>query len=148
MAYYGKFEIGISKRYAKKQSFSPVIYVHEKSDTLIRYIKSLKKGDILKGENSLLPYFKWDERHSKSKSGNNLTTRYYDEREWRYIPQNPAFIDFTGFDEEEIRKIKIEDENRKIGKNPDQYILPFSYSDITYIFVQQDEDIDKITEEI
>ena len=145
---YGKFGIGITKEYAKKNTFSPVIYIHENSDTLKRYLKSMKKTDIFNDPHSLLPYFKIDERKHKSASGNVLRDRFYDEREWRYIPSNPKFIDFSGFDEEEIRKTRLDYENKNIDNDLIKYVLPFEYADITYIFVQQQEDGDKVIEEI
>ncbi len=145
---YGKYGIGIKKEYAKTNSLSPVIYVHDNSDTLLRYIQSLKRADVIKGKHSLLPYFKWDERKMKSRDGKIIRERYYDEREWRYIPDDPRHIDFTGFDEEEIRRIKLEDENKKLERDGDKYILPFEYSDITYIFVQKADDVDKVVEEV
>jgi hypothetical protein len=145
---YGKFGIGITKEYAKKNTFSPVIYIHENSDTLKRYLKSMKKTDIFNDPYSLLPYFKIDERTHKSASGNMLRVRFYDEREWRYIPSNPKFIDFSGFDEEEIRKTRLDYENKNIDNDLIKYVLPFEYADITYIFVQQQEDGDKVIEEI
>lgn len=145
---YGKFGIGITKEYAKNNTFSPVIYIHENSDTLKRYLKSMKKTDIFNDPHSLLPYFKIDERKRTSASGNTLRDRFYDEREWRYIPSHPKFIDFTGFEEEEIRKTSLDYENKNIDNDLGKYVLPFEYADITYIFVQQQEDVDKVIEEI
>jgi hypothetical protein len=144
---YGKFGIGIKKSYAKKNRFSPVIYVHENSDTLIRYVRSIHRTEIFSGH-SLLPYFKWDERKKQDEHGKLIRERYYDEREWRFIPPQPEFIDFTGFDEEEIRKNKLEFENAKLEKERKNYTLPLEYSDITYIFVQKEEDVDNVIEEI
>jgi hypothetical protein len=145
---YGKFGIGITKEYAKKNTFSPVIYIHENSDTLKRYLKSMKKTDIFNDPHSLLPYFKIDERKRNTSPGRFRRDRFYDEREWRYIPYSPIFIDFTGFDEEEIRKTRLDYENKNIDNDKLKYVLPFEYADITYIFVQQQEDVDKVIEEI
>lgn len=145
---YGKFGIGITKEYAKKNTFSPVIYFHENSDTLKRYLKLLKKTDIFNAPHSLLPYFKIVERKHASQNGNILKDRFYDEREWRYIPTDPKFIDFTGFDKEEIRNTRLDYENKNIDNDLIKYVLPFEFSDITYIFVQQQDDVDKVIEEI
>jgi hypothetical protein len=144
---YGNFGIGIKKSYAKKNRFSPVLYVHNNSDTLIRYLRTIRKSEIMDGH-SLLPYFKWDERLKKSKDGKTLRERYYDEREWRYIPSKPTFIDFTGFDEKVIRNTRLDYENKKLAQDRKKYILPFEYSDITYLFVQKEDDVDKVIEEI
>jgi hypothetical protein len=145
---YGKFGIGISKEYARRNAFSPVIYVHKNSDTMLRYLRQVKKTEFMKDPNSLLPYFKLDETYRKAKDGRRLATRLYDEREWRWIPKNPKYEDFAGFSEEEIRNMRLDIVNGQLEKDKDQYKLPFEFSDITYIFVQQEEDVDKVIEEI
>lgn len=145
---YGKFGIGVTKEFAKRNALSPVIYVHTKSDTILRYLRSIKKNEFLNNPNSLLPYVKLDETYSKSRDGRKLTKRLYDEREWRWIPPNPTYEDFAGFDEEEIRKERLDIVNDKLEKDKSNYLLPFDYHDITYIFVQLDADVDKVIEEI
>jgi len=145
---YGKFGIGITKEYAKKNTFSPVIYIHENSDTLKRYLQSMNKRDVFNDPNSLLPYFKIEERKRTTSPGRYRRDRFYDEREWRFIPPHPKFIDFTSFDEDEIRKTRLDYENKNIDNDLLKYVLPFEYADITYIFVQQEEDVDNVIEEI
>ncbi|MFN3753980.1 abortive infection system antitoxin AbiGi family protein [Flavobacterium sp.] len=149
LSHYGKFGIGISKNYAKQNSLSPVIYVHKKSDTMLRYLRSVKKGEIFKNNpNSLFPYFKLDETYSSSIDGKRLITRFYDEREWRWIPNDPKFEDFSNFTEEEIIKTRLSIVNDLLEKDKTKYLLPFEYKDITYIFVQQVADVDKVIDEI
>jgi hypothetical protein len=145
---YGKFGIGIKKEYAKKHKFSPVVYIHKDSDTLIRYLTSIKSIKSLNNGNSLLPYFKLVEGYAINSQGKKVFTKFYDEREWRYIPPNPDLIDFKGFDEEEIRNTKLEEENKNIDKDKNVNAIPFEYADITYLFVQYEEDVDKVIEEI
>lgn len=143
---YGKFGLGISKNFARDNRISPIFYIHDNSDTLNRYLSSTKKADLLNPNYSLLPYIKLDEIKRVTKSGTTISLRYYDEREWRYVPSEAKFVDFTGFDEDEIKKMKIEDENSKLHK--DQYLLKFKYSDISYIFVDKAKDVDEINKEI
>lgn len=145
---YGKFGIGISKKYAKENAFSPVIYVHRNSDTMLRYLRSIKKTQFMKNPDSLLPYFKLDETLTSGKDGRRLKTRMYDEREWRWIPKDPKFEDFSSFTEEEIRNTRLNIVNEDLEKDRGKYTLPFDYDEITYIFVQQDEDVDKLIEEV
>ena len=148
LSHYGKFGIGISKKFARKNGLSPVIYVHKNSDTMLRYLHSIKKTEFMKNPDSLLPYFKLDETYNKGKDGRTLTTRLYDEREWRWIPKNPKYEDFAGFTEEEIRNSRLDIVNSELEKDKNSYKLQFEFSDITYIFVQQEEDVDKVIEEI
>jgi hypothetical protein len=44
----------------------------------------------------------------KSVAGKRVIRRLYDEREWRFIPSNPKYIDFAGFDEDEIKNIRLD----------------------------------------
>jgi len=148
ISHYGRYGLGIKKDFAKKNSFSPIIYIHEKSDTLLRYLGSMKEKDIFKNPNSLLPYIKWDEQITLSSDGKKIRESFYDEREWRYIPQQPAFINFSGFDEDEIKKSKLEYENDILEKGSNNYKLSFEYSNITYIFVQKAEDVENVIDEI
>lgn len=145
---YGKFGIGISKEFAKRKYLSPVIYFHENSDTFYRYISTIKKDDIFKNSFSLIPYFKPDLRKIKIGKKETAIERYYDEREWRFIPAKAKFIDFGGFDESEIRKTRLEFENKKLEEDGKEFLLPFEYPDIAYIFVQHEEDVDKVIDEI
>jgi protein-tyrosine phosphatase len=144
---YGRYGIGIKKEFARKHGFSPVFYVHENSDTMKRYLQGAKKSS-LESKDSLLPYFKYDETYKKSKNGNKLTNRLYDEREWRWIPDKPVFENFKGFSEEEIISSRLEHVNDQLDKDKDKYTLQFDFSDITYIFVQFEDDVDKVIEEI
>lgn len=144
---YGRYGIGIKKEFARIHGFSPVFYVHENSDTMKRYIKGAKKNS-LHSKDSLLPYFKLDEIYSKGKDGRKLTNRLYDEREWRWIPANPEFEDFKGFSEEQIRETRLDFVNLNLDKEKSKYRLPFHFSDISYIFVQFEDDVDKIIEEL
>lgn len=145
---YGKFGIGISKEFAKKNSFSPVIYVHENSDTMLRYLRSIEIDEIRNNPDSLLPYFKLDETYTEGSDGRKLTTRLYDESEWRWIPKEPKFEDFSSFTGQEIRKTRLDIVNEELEKDKSKYILPFDYTDITYIFVQQEIDVDNVIEQI
>ena len=78
---YGKYGIGISKDFSKKNGISPVLYVHDGSKTLRGYLSDIRKSKQGTSTGSLLPYLKQYEEFVGRKK-----IRYYDEREWRYIP--------------------------------------------------------------
>ena len=59
---YGKYGIGITKTFARKNYIAPIIYIHKNSDTLRRYLSSIGKKEIFKDPYSLVPYFKVEER--------------------------------------------------------------------------------------
>lgn len=145
---YGKYGIGITKDFAKRNYLSPVIYFHKNSATFYSYISTISKNDIFKNQFSLIPYFKADIRIKESTDGKKIIERYYDEREWRFVPRGAKFIDFSGFDEDEIRNTRLDFENKKLENDGEKFSLPFEYIDITYIFVSKEDDVDKVIAEI
>ena len=78
MSRYGRYGVGIKKNYAKKNGVTPVIYVHEKSRILRRFVSALKNQDDELAK--FIPYFK---RYNEKVSGKQrqVIRRYYDERE-------------------------------------------------------------------
>ena len=103
---YGKYGIGITKSFAKSKGITPVIYVHEKSKILARVAHALKDQDDELAK--FIPYFK---RYSEKIQGglNKNTRRYYDEREWRYVPSSADFINLKGINsiKDKERELKI-----------------------------------------
>jgi hypothetical protein len=94
---YGKYGIGISKEFAITNSITPCIYVHENSYTIRQYLLELDKSNQNNKivASSLLPYFKKYEEIIKE-DNKDILIRYYDEREWRYIPRPVEFYDYFG----------------------------------------------------
>lgn len=140
---YGKFGLGISKNFAKSNGISPVIYIHEKSDSMLRYLINSKYPFNIDSPDSLLPYIKLYDGVNNNKK---RLTRYYDEREWRWIPKGVKFYNLSDLTDDETEKI-LNFENKKLKKQSNSK-LPFDYSDITYLFVQQDKDVEIVIEEI
>ncbi len=143
---YGKFGIGIRKSFAKKNYITPVIYFHSNSDTYYRYISTISKEDIFGNRFSLFPYFKVESRTTVSIDKKKKTTeRFYDEREWRFVAGD--VIDCTHLTEINI-KVKLDEENYILSSKRQDFLLRFEFSDITYIFVQYEKDVDKVIETI
>jgi hypothetical protein len=138
---YGKFGIGVKKSYAKNKSVTPVHYVHDKSIILSRLVGALKdKDDELA---KFVPYFK---RYNEKINGNEkqVTRRYYDEREWRYVPSEADFINLRNINSKRKRENKIKSENLRLEEQKDKYRLKVAWQDITFIFVERDSDVDKV----
>lgn len=144
---YGKFGIGIRKTFAKRKFITPVIYFHDNSDTYYRYISTIDKNDVFSNNFSLFPYFKVDSRTTINPDGKQITERYYDEREWRYVAGRADLIDCTNLTDIEI-KLKLEFANDELSKFRNEFLLSFEFTDITYIFVQYEKDVDKVIETI
>jgi Putative abortive phage resistance protein AbiGi, antitoxin len=148
MSVYGRYGIGVTKSFAKSCSLSPIIYIHDKSDTVNRYLANLKNVKTLNAQNSLIPYFKLEEGYVINTDGKRVKRRFYDEREWRYVPKNAEPINFEGFDEDEIRKTKLDYENNQLISNTSKYLLPLEYGDITYLIVENINDVSPLIKAI
>lgn len=148
---YGEYAIGIKKDWAIKQGVSPVLYVHDNSlilKTVLSEMKEISKEvlDNPEGEASLRmkklvdavcmmkPYKGFDERVGK-------IVRYYDEREWRYVPPRTRADQFVYLTEavfkEEVVREKINQENEIYG-------VEFNPDVINYLIVANDKDVLKL----
>lgn len=145
---YGKYAIGIKKDWAIKQGVSPILYVHDNSlipNTILEEIKSLSDS-VLKNPNGsaslkmrkyldaacmMKPYEGYDER-----SGNSV--RFYDEREWRYVPPREA-DDQLCYLLEDLYK----DEHVRMAVNTgnEKYGVEFNPDVINYLIVANDKDV-------
>ena len=83
--WYGKFGIGIKRSYARSHNVNPVWYVHSDNSFVKRLVKSKDISDHDKKH--LLPYLKQFLGYQKFK-GEDKRKKFYDEREWRYVPSD------------------------------------------------------------
>ena len=162
---YGKCAIGLAKKWGEKYGLSPVIYIH-KNSSIGDAMSALAKGlsnfqqskdvsgiDVLmaistfaKGMRQLAYFVKQYERTEDEHIyiGDKLYEfkkgRFYDEREWRFVPSNsiediwlvnPDII----YNKEELNKA-----NEKLKKHK----LCFEIDDIKYIICETEEDKGKL----
>ena len=143
MSKYGKagsrYGIGITKKFARSKGITPVIYVHQKSGILPRMVDALNNDDELA---KFIPYFKrYDEKNEKTK------TRYYDEREWRFVPEDSGYLNLRKLQQNK-RKSKINSENRKLDKQIEKFRLKIEEKVVTFIIVENNKDVDLVIEKI
>lgn len=138
---YGKYGIGVKKSYAKKHGVTPVNYVHNNSIILRRLVTALKKKDDELAK--FIPYFKRYNEKIKEKE-KQVTRRYYDEREWRYVPSKADFITLRGIKTPKQKDNIIKSKNLELEKQKDRYRLEVDWPDITFIFVEHDYDVDQV----
>lgn len=151
---YGKYGIGISKDFAIKNGITPVIYTHENS-TLFnnylyffdqqKYIKKNEKYEYLSGVKQILPYFKLYEEKFK-----NGVIKYYNEREWRYIPniKKPYFAYWIGdLNTKDYMEQVMQDEKQKLN-NSGLTKLNFTVNDIAYLFLKDNKEIPSFIENL
>jgi hypothetical protein len=141
---FGKFGIGFKKAWGTKNKISPVVYVHSKSLTsgiineLIEEFRSIdpdSKENLRESFLDLIKFMKPYEGHYQKGNWKKKVRRYYDEREWRFIP---ASKEFTVFPKKELNDKSRITFNRKMKNAP----LRFIVSDIKFIVVEKD--IDKV----
>ena len=91
---YGKFGIGVSLEWVKKQnSITPVKYVASKSTDeaeIKKMFTKLKNHTISDSERQILLRAKKVSVKIKKDKDKDISKKYYDEREWRYIPESIA----------------------------------------------------------
>lgn len=146
---YGNYAIGIKKDWAKTQGVSPIIYVHENSlvsntiiEDALNMIDDLDKDDNIK--HRLAKYIDVITM-MKQYEGYDVKTkkliRYYDEREWRYVPPREGDDDLNVFWKAEFDDIDVKG---KIDKHNEKYGVSFSPDNINYIIVDKEDEVLKI----
>lgn len=140
--HYGKFGIGFSKTWANKiNELATVLYTRPNSILYKEVLSVLKKrfsGELLSaGEIFLLS-------RVKKYSGNTYcnpngkrelvrNVRFYDEREWRFVPKQLSSNDIYVEKNQDIKPIFGNNDNTK--GHPQ-----FEYDDIRYLIVKDDTD--------
>jgi hypothetical protein len=144
---YGSYGIGMSKDWGKRKGLNPVLYLTE-SAVLSQNVDSIL--DIVIHRNSQLPLDLRASsvdivRYVKPYSGSfcrngklRRNLRFYDEREWRYVPAisstiDKLFLTKDEFDNEIIRA--------RYNKKLEEAILSFEPDDIKYVIIKKEEQI-------
>ncbi|MCZ7403076.1 MAG: abortive infection system antitoxin AbiGi family protein [Candidatus Methanoperedens sp.] len=173
MKTYGEYGIGLSKEWGKQNKISPVLYVHENSAITFGFRKMLEKVlDLFLSDNvhfdikptniitnikdiaNVFDELEWIMSFIKPYEGklwrngkytsNNI--RFYDEREWRFVPKLPE--DFLP---RRLTKAEYSDQKQEDSANQklkEITALKFEPSDIKYIIVSNESEIIPIIDEI
>jgi hypothetical protein len=143
---YGRYGIGLSKQWANKLGINPVLYIDKDSSigkTLANFIKERRnsatnltekqRSDILR----IKCFAKNYSGRLKRKSVDIKDYRYYDEREWRLVPEKT-----------ELRGASFSIKLSDYKKDKDKYNqkianlrFTFEASDISYIIVDKTAEI-------
>lgn len=143
--FYGDYGMGLRKKgWGNKKGISPIIYLPKKSISSLLLKEVTNQYRVLlqaKTDSSIhkhLPeFYKYIKAYAglaQNKRTKEMESRiFYDEREWRYSPNNfpvlPERIEDHGF---------LEKENKKIA---DSKPLTFAARDIKYIIVKKEKEI-------
>lgn len=148
---YGHYGVGMSKEWGLRNKLNPIIYLNENSfiaDAIFQTSSAVYNlidlnsrdselvfNEFMKIINFLKPYM----GDFKRKGEIFENYRYYDEREWRYIP---AIVTEDGIP---ITLSKIEFENIVFLSNYNKKLIDFKLNflpnDIKYIFVKSEDEI-------
>lgn len=141
---YGNFGIGLDKKWGIENGVAPVIYTHPKAQTrqpvLRLTAKAAKSNDetaandlkVLSAYTKPLVGPAW--RNNRVKQG----VQFYDEREWRYVPE-PLFLDWKDY-RDKSKRTKL---HKRFER---QYALRISPGVIQYLIVPYDKDEKNILE--
>src|SRR5690606_25926074 len=103
------------------QGVKPVWYVTSESNL----VKSLVKNKNLNEyeRKHLLPYLKQFIGKQEYKEGKEKRKKFYDEREWRYIPDNSLVEPFFGTNRNSVPKANQESFRMKLDLSAVEYII-------------------------
>jgi len=146
---YGDFGIGLEKKWGIQNGVAPVIYTHSKAKTrppVSRLTSRARTGSdraALRDLEFLAAYTKpfegpaWRNGHVQKK------VRFYDEREWRYVPvfrrSDPLFLNFNAY-EDVLRRAEL----HKVLKK--EHSLTITPDVVQYLIVPYDEDEKNVLE--
>ncbi|OOG76462.1 abortive infection system antitoxin AbiGi family protein [Algoriphagus sp. A40] len=147
---YGNYGLGLKKEWGSRNHLSPVFYTRKGSNTtnsfeqLMYWFISIKAKLNYEEQKIYSQRFSEILMHTKPyygkmyRNGKAVNKRFYDEREWRWIPKldHKKFRSHLSKDELEIDSIKfnqIVSEHRR---------LKFTPSDIEYIILNSENEID------
>lgn len=152
---FGTYGIGLDKSWGIKNGLTPIIYTHSNTilSSNLKYLVDLypklenygvPKSEILGLRNHisyLMMHYKSYEGFAYKKDEKRFDeeiTRFYDEREWRYIPLNCNNLKLN-LERDEYESIdKLKEENEKIQKCNK---LTFQLSDIKYLCLNAESEI-------
>ena len=164
---YGEYALGLTKEWAVKSKVNPVVYTYPGSDfsEILKNLfanfppvpKTQKENPLQLDTNdysnqltSAIQYVKpYEGKLWKNGQYTDTTVRYYDEREWRFIPRlydklpNPIMLRIGGEEER-----KAFDKINKDMRSLDGLKLKFEPKDIKYIIVKSESEILSVLDEI
>ena len=152
---YGNYAIGIKKTWAIEQEVTPVLYVHDNSSFIGHGLDALnwslelsvkdpehlneRLAQVMSMFFMMKPYEGYQERDGKRKK-----VRFYDEREWRYIPPiGGTQLNFLTED-----KYNNKNQRDNINSFNEQYGVNFNPDVINYIIVEKEDEIVPLMHEL
>lgn len=146
---YGKYGIGFSKKWAFEIGINPVLYIDENSlfaenlYELIKERRNEKTNLTLKQKKEILHIKSYAKNYSGSFTRKNKiykNYKFYDEREWRIVPDN----NILGAALFSISSKAYKSNKEKYNSRISSIRLEFDAKDISYIIVERTDEIPDI----
>ena len=146
---YGRYGIGLSKAWGMKKGVNPVIYIDENSliaKSIYNLIKARRKNDTNlteKQKREILKIKSYAKNYSGSlKKGkiNNQNYKFYDEREWRLVP-NTNTLNGAKFS---ISLSAYQNNKEKYNDKLKNCRVFFDVEDVSYIILDKTSQIHKM----
>lgn len=146
---YGKYGIGLSKKWAFEIGINPVLYIDENSlfaenlYELIKERRNEKTNLTLKQKKEILHIKSYAKNYSGSFTRKNKIYnfyKFYDEREWRIVPDN----NILGAALFSISSKAYKSNKEKYNSRISNIRLEFDAKDISYIIVERTDEIPDI----
>lgn len=147
---YGKYGIGLSKKWAFEIGINPVLYIDENSlfaenlYELIKERRNEKTNLTLKQKKEILHIKSYAKNYSGSFTRKNKiykNYKFYDEREWRIVPDNNNILGAALFS---ISSKAYKSNKEKYNSRISSIRLEFDAKDISYIIVERTDEIPDI----
>lgn len=147
------YGIGMKKSWAIENRITPVVYASWKSD-IYKKLKEVSKTLIpstaekdLSMEERLLYRVKritasgyeqyLNNNNNKSKNAKNKKVKFYNEREWRYVPEVTEDIHMVPWDP--LKNPIKKDFTNRLSENTKEKRLKFSTNDVVFIIIPNEE---------
>jgi hypothetical protein len=148
---YGNYAIGLSKEWGRKHKIAPVLYTYNGSATANYLLEirqhfmdnsSLKDTLVGKSYEKLVQFSKSYEGKLRRNGKSKGTVRFYDEREWRFVPKTLKGYDKRNYLPLMEKKSYMNTAMRSLYDSLVKKIkLSFEPKDIKYIIVAKKSEI-------
>jgi Putative abortive phage resistance protein AbiGi, antitoxin len=150
---YGYYGLGLKKSWASKKGLNPVFYIDKESSISFivnqqgkRISTQLKTIEVewKRGFAHICSFLKNYEGPLIRNSESIDDYRFYDEREWRFVPSTDLLAGRPNV----IVVDKYLEAKNTFNEKVADIKLEFEFSDITYIIVKREEDVVEITKSL
>lgn len=151
MKNYGYYGIGMTKQWGINKGLSPVMY-HLKDSAMAKNIRktfytaratndkeAIYRQIVLMKMYQAVNYIKKINKKGELKLKQHKKYLYYDEREWRYVPNLPNYKDLIRFVKNQLELDTLKG-NERIDDLTKPFLCTFTPSDIKYLIVKNDKD--------